>query len=89
MVTLLDQGPIFDAMGKLRVVYPNILHIERPAVTSPSAGGSRVDHRKMDEIQLFQAFFKEVTGATLNEVQSATFAKVVDQVRRTQREEVP
>ena len=89
MVTLLDQGPIFDAMGKLRMVYPNILHIERPAVTSPSAGGSgRVDHRKMDEIQLFQAFFKEVTGGTLNGAQSAAFAKVVDQVRRTQREEV-
>lgn len=89
MVTLLDQGPIFDAMGKLRMVYPNILHIERPVVTGPSSISiSRVDHRKMDEVQLFQAFFKEVTGSTLNEAQSAAFAKVVDQVRRTQREEV-
>lgn len=89
MVTLLDQGPVFDAMGKLRVIYPNILHIERPAAANhPAGGSSRVDHRKMDEIQLFQAFFKEVTGGTLNEAQSAAFTKVVDQVRRTQREEV-
>jgi exonuclease SbcD len=87
MVTLLDQGPVFDAMGKLRVVYPNVLHIERPAVTSPSGGG-RVDHRKMDEMQLFGAFVKEVTGGALTEAQSAAFAKVADQVRRAQREEV-
>lgn len=88
MVTLLDQGPVFDAMGKLRVVYPNVLHIERPTVSSPSADGGRVDHRKMDEMQLFGAFFKEVTGGTLTKAQSAAFVKVADQVRRAQREEV-
>ena len=89
MITLRDQGPIFDAMGKLRMVYPNVLHIERPAITGISATDSgRVDHRKMNEMELFGAFFKEVTGDSLNEAQSAAFAKVVEQVRRVQREDV-
>lgn len=85
MVTLMDQGPIFDAMGKLRMVYPNVLHIERPAVT-PSPGGPKMDHRKMDEAQLFDAFFKEMTGEQLSPEQLAAFAEVVERVRRHERE---
>ncbi len=29
-VTLLDDGPTLDAIGKLREVYPNVLSIRRP-----------------------------------------------------------
>ena len=46
MVTLLDTGAILDAMGKLRGVYPNVLHIERPSLTtSGEMRGSRTDYR--------------------------------------------
>lgn len=52
IVTLLDQGPIFDAMGKLRLVYPNLLHIDRPAVMPTTGADERIDHRKMTEMEL-------------------------------------
>ena len=86
MVTLLDQGPIFDAMGKLRMAYPNVLHVDRPALTPSSSGVPKVDHRKMDETRLFDAFFKDVTGEQLTSEQSAALAAVVEQVRRADRE---
>ena len=34
MVTLLDSGPIMDAIGRLREVYPNVLHLERPRLAA-------------------------------------------------------
>jgi len=87
MVTLLDDEPVFDAMGKLREAYPNVLHIERPALVRQARGGeARVDHRKMGERELFGAFFKEVTGEPLTENQGRAFVTVVDELRRSQQE---
>src|SRR5712691_4176547 len=50
MVTLLDPAPILAAMGKLRTVYPNVLHLIRPQFTSPDDGYSqRGDHRRLSD----------------------------------------
>lgn len=89
MVTLLDEGPIFDAMGKLRSAYPNCLHIERPVLSGrASQDGPRVDHRKMGDRELFGSFFEQVTGEPLTKKQVAAFATVADEVRRGEREDV-
>ena len=40
----------------------------------------------MGEVELFGTFFEEVTGGKLTEPQLAAFVKVVEQVRRTERE---
>ena len=87
MVTLLDEGPVFDAMGKLREVYPNVLHIERPVLQrSADAETGRIDHRKMGDLELFSAFFEQVTGVPLNEQQQETFIGVADGIRSSERE---
>jgi len=87
MVRLLDEGPIFDAMGKLREVYPNVLHIERPMLLGRTGeGASRLDHRKMGDLELFAAFFEQVTGQQLNDDQEAAFVQVAEEFRRSQRE---
>jgi len=39
MVTLLDRGPVFDAVGRLRRVYPNVLHVARPWLGGAVASG--------------------------------------------------
>jgi DNA repair protein SbcD/Mre11 len=58
MVTLLDTGAILDAIGKLREVYPNVLHIERPGLMAGGAmHGTRADHRTMNDTELFASFF--------------------------------
>ncbi|MCL6581253.1 MAG: exonuclease SbcCD subunit D [Firmicutes bacterium] len=40
MVTLLDRGPVFDAIGRLRRVYPNVLHVARPWLGAGVVSGS-------------------------------------------------
>ena len=87
MVTLLDKEPILDPMGKLRTVYPNVLHLERPLYEAAgSAGRLDVDHRSMDDSALFVLFFKEVTGDEISEKEAQAFHEVVDEVRRRERE---
>jgi len=89
MVTLLDSGPILDAMGRLREVYPNALHIERPALLARAeADAARPDQRKLSDAELFAAFFSQVTGEALTGPQADAYARVVDRMRRLQREGV-
>ncbi|MEW6753005.1 MAG: exonuclease SbcCD subunit D [Candidatus Latescibacterota bacterium] len=87
MVTLLDDGPVFDAMGKLRQVYPNVLHIDRPALRLGADGeGPRLDHRRTGDLELFSAFYEQVTGEAPDAARQAVFAGIAEQVRRQERE---
>ena len=86
VVKLLDKGPVFDAMARVRTVYPNALHIERPqielegTVKLPSR-----DHRSMGIHELFQAFYQEVMGEELDAEASEALAEIL---REDEREEV-
>ncbi|MDF2548704.1 MAG: exonuclease SbcCD subunit [Anaerosolibacter sp.] len=80
MVTLKDEGALLDPMGKLRKVYPNVLHIERPQMLT---GGEQVklegNFRKMGEIDLFESFLKQVAGKEITETQRKIFGEIVNQ----------
>ncbi len=83
-----DEEPILDAMGKLRAVYPNILHVERPFFEAfRGSPQERVDHRKLDDVQLFKSFFQQVTGQELNDAQAAAYHSVVETLKKSLREE--
>lgn len=87
MVTLHDKGAILDAMGKLRSVYPNVLHIERTYLTTgDERRGTRTDHRKMTEEELFASFFQQVTGEELSEEEKSAFSSIVNSMRQRERE---
>ena len=87
MVTLQDTGAILDAIGKLREVYPNVLHIERPHLTvGGELRGPGGDHRHLSEIDLFASFFEQVTGAPLGDGQAGAFAETVEELYRRERE---
>ncbi len=66
-VRLLDTGSIPDAMSRLRTVYPNAVQIEwsrRPHANTLT--GEPVEHvRGRDPVDVFAAFFEDVTGGTL------------------------
>jgi exonuclease SbcD len=88
-VTLLDKGPLLDAMGRLREVYPNVLHIERPALDpAGELAGNGTDSRKMDLADLFKKFFAEMTGDELTPAQHEAFIGVAEAARRREREGV-
>ena len=90
MVTLLDTGAILDAIGKLREVYPNVLHIARPGLmVGGEMHGSPADHRKMNDTELFASFFQQTTGEPLTEEQRAAYTSVVNCMHQRQREVMP
>ncbi len=87
MVSLLDKAPILDVMGRLREVYPNALHVERPYLDLGRDTGARpADHRALNDKELFAAFFSQVTGDDLTEAQESAYEDVVDKLRRNDRE---
>lgn len=89
LVTLLDDGALLDAMGRLREIYPNVLHVERPALeTTGEWRGAHADRRRMDVTELFDAFFEQVTGHALNNEQRSAFAHIIGRMEQNAREAV-
>lgn len=87
MVTLRDPGPIMDAIGKLRQVYPNVLHLERPSLTAGGElRGPGADHRRLNEADLFSSFFEQVTGTPLSGEQNKAFVETLEKFYRQERE---
>ena len=87
-VTLLDEGPVFDPVGRLREVYPNVSELKRANSSREATPASdRIDHKKMTELELFDAFYRHVTGNALEERQAQAFCQIVESMRRSEREE--
>ena len=87
MVTLLDRQPVLNAMGRLREVYPNTLHIERPLFASSTVNAQApADHLRLSEAEMFSSFFSQVTGDEMTEAETQAFASIVETLRRRERE---
>lgn len=87
MATLLDTGALLDVMGKLRQVYPNLLHVERPHLELAGASRQRrEDHRSLNDAELFADFFSNVTGLDLSPAEAEAYEAVVNDLRRRDRE---
>jgi exonuclease SbcD len=85
VISLEDQGPVFDAMARLREVYPNALHIERPELAAEgtvSLPGDARNHLEIDENELFSAFFKEVTEEELSDEERTVFTTILERIQR-------
>ena len=62
-VTLTDDGPVHDAMTRIREVYPNALHVERPRrVETNELQQLTGDASTMRVDDIFEQFFTYVTG---------------------------
>jgi exonuclease SbcD len=83
MVRLSDKSAILDAMGKLREVYPNVLHLER---TGLMAGDKKLElnreHIKKGEFDMFTDFFDQVSGESLSSEQQELLKQTIDQLHR-------
>lgn len=81
-VVLEDRVPILDPMGKLRQVYPNVLELTRalPAAPPGSTQGEARDRRELGEVELFEAFYREVSGEEVGAEQRRELASLVDEL---------
>lgn len=74
---LLDEGPVLDAMARLRQIYPNILGIQpAPPGPAPTQDTLRAADRDLDPATLFEAFFRDTVGRNMDEEERALFREV-------------
>lgn len=86
LVRLSDTRELLDPMGRLREIYPNVLHIERPALAQPAAGALQAHRHDGGDRELFAAFFEQVTGAPLSTPLERAFVDVYEALLRRDRE---
>ncbi|MCL1059342.1 exonuclease SbcCD subunit D [Shewanella gelidimarina] len=86
MVRLSDKTAILDAMGKLRSVYPNVLHLERTGLMRDNGkvALSR-DHIKKGEMDMFSDFFAQVSGESMTEAQQHAMTTAIDELHKVER----
>lgn len=82
-VKLLDETPVLSPMEKVRSVFPNAMHVERHhymnlAMTNNSE--EAIERRKMTDLELFQAFYKEVKGEGPSEQAIEIFNEALETV---------
>ncbi len=89
-VTLLDDGVVLDPIGRLREVYPNVMHVVRPQVqpdeAQPAAALRRPDLRRLSDLELFRSFYRHVRCAELSDAQEKAFVTVAEDLLRRERE---
>jgi exonuclease SbcD len=86
MVRLLDQHAILDPMDKLRKVYPNTLHLEKPGMLVDSERASSSTRLARDEVDMFKDFFNEIQGQPLSDEQTSMVQTVIAELRKAERE---
>ena len=89
LVRLMDTEAILDPMGRLREVYPNVLHLERTALVQAAQQASLVPSKQEGDEELFASFFEQVTGIPLNEAQRQVFHETLSALRSEERESRP
>jgi exonuclease SbcD len=84
-ICLTNTGKVFDAMGKLRRVYPNVLHLERKQLElgkRRQLTGQEVARSSMDA--LFASFFKEASGRDMLDAEAALIQEMIEAARLEQ-----
>jgi len=86
-VKLLDTGAVFDAMNRLREIFPNLVTIDHPGLMPSGDNNGRVDYRKKELVGLFGDFYKFVTNEELTNEQTTAFTNIVNNLRERERQQ--
>ena len=87
MVRLTDTHAILDAMGQVRSVYPNVLHLEKPGIMA--TGEKKAMNRKklqQGEVEMFRDFFSQVSGNPLSAEQDAALQAIIGDLHKQEAE---
>jgi exonuclease SbcD len=82
LVKLTDTHAILDPMGKLRHVYPNVLHLERTGMTQKTENTLKKETLKRGEYSMFKDFFSQITGEKMTKEQDQTITKLINTLKQ-------
>ena len=85
-VILTDEDEVYEAVGKLRVLYPNLLELKydntRTRTQQVIEGPADVEHKS--ELQLFEELYQQQNKQPLSDVQRAFMQELIEGVREGQ-----
>lgn len=81
-IQLTDSHSILDVMNKLRDVYPNVLHLERPGLAATRLLQADRERLQRGEMAMFRDFYQQVTDASLSEQQEQIVSHELEQLQR-------
>ena len=86
LVRLTDRHAILDPMNKLRAVYPNVLHLEKPGMLETGQQQMNRETLKRGELEMFRDFFVQITGQTLNDEQDEAVRNAITELNKQEAE---
>lgn len=86
-ITLTDEEDIPDAIGKLRVIYPNLMRLDYDNKRTRSAGavGCAEDAELKSPLELFEEFYELQNGKPMSEEQAAFSEKIIRKIWEDER----
>jgi len=84
LVRLTDRHAILDAMSKLREVYPNVLHLEKPGMLETGEQEMSREKLKRGELEMFRDFFEQISGQALSEDQDKAITETISTIHNAQ-----
>ena len=82
LVRLLDKHAILNPMEKLRAVYPNVLHIEKPGMLVGVEQEMAQAKLARSEVDMFKDFFLEAQNSELTEEQNHAITDIIKQLAK-------
>lgn len=92
IIGLTDSGPVLDALARLRVVFPNVLHVARAGGYSPATLPSLArlrERESLSDLDLFAEFFTETTSLTLSAEERTALIDAISSVALNDRDRSP
>ncbi|AUW06309.1 exonuclease SbcCD subunit D [Vibrio campbellii] len=80
LVRLMDKHAILNPMEKLRTVYPNVLHLEKPGMLIGVEQGMAQAKLARSEIDMFRDFFTEAQDSQLSQEQDQAISDIIKQL---------
>lgn len=80
LVRLMDKHAILNPMEKLRAVYPNVLHLEKPGMLIGVEQEMAQAKLARSEIDMFRDFFREAQDSQLSKEQEQAVNDIIKQL---------
>ncbi|HEQ3532053.1 TPA: exonuclease SbcCD subunit D [Vibrio parahaemolyticus] len=80
LVRLMDKHAILNPMEKLRTVYPNVLHLEKPGMLIGVEQEMALAKLARSEIDMFKDFFAEAQDSELSNEQEQAISDIIKQL---------
>lgn len=83
---LTDEQDVFDAMSRLRTLYPYLMTLDYDNARTRAAGGMSVPAgmERRTPLELFEALYKRQNHQPMSEVQRAYIAQLMEQIMEVQ-----